>query len=165
MKQKEIPPTLFGQLSMNHLSINAFVGASFSTTHGNTSFQKRSSLLNIYSPTKFKVLTPWNLHSCSLLCQRLMTGTAMAGTNWFLRICLVMVGTSKALCCGVIKSFLWPWWVGYVTFILFKLVSTFFFCLGLFKLRSRLRQESEFCLSFKLSILCWKQKEDLFGNK
>ena len=55
--QKEIPPILFGPLSTKYLSINAFVRSFHSTTHGNTSFQKHSSLLNGYSPTKFKILT------------------------------------------------------------------------------------------------------------
>ena len=51
-----------------------------------------------------------------------MTGTEMAGTNWFLRIGLVMSGASNQWVVEFLRVFLWLWWVGYVT--LLKLDST-----------------------------------------
>lgn len=52
-----------------------------------------------------------------------MTSMAMAGTSWYLRINLDMIGTSNTLCYGVAIG-LQPWWVRYVFSILLKLDRT-----------------------------------------
>ena len=43
----------------------------------------------------FTICTTYNFSSCLLLCSLLMTGKAMAGTNWFLRTGLATVGINK----------------------------------------------------------------------